>query len=303
MPELVIMIGLPGSGKTTFAKENYPNHTIISSDAMRKELYGDENDQSHNNDLFNEIHARIRSELESEHDVVFDATNINRKRRITLLREYLKNVEFKATACVMATSVDRCIRDDKKRERQVGEAVIRRMRSGFNPASYWEGFDRIYYVVDMDQSLVDFYKKTNVYTFRQFNHWHTKSLGFHQDAVRNYVMEKAPDDVNLALAAQIHDMGKIKTQSFKDKEGNTTEEAHYYNHQHVGAYDMMVVMCMSGEYHKDDVTDIINLIDLHMDPLFVWPKSPKTLEMVRKYAGDGYVKRLELLSEADKAGA
>ena len=54
-PTLYIMCGLSGSGKSTIATQianENPNTVIVSSDAIREELTGNENDQSKNEDVF-----------------------------------------------------------------------------------------------------------------------------------------------------------------------------------------------------------------------------------------------------------
>ena len=54
-PTLWIMCGLSGSGKSTIATQianENPNTIIVSSDAIREELTGNENDQSKNEDVF-----------------------------------------------------------------------------------------------------------------------------------------------------------------------------------------------------------------------------------------------------------
>ena len=53
--KLIILCGIPGSGKTTYAKkyiENNANTIHLSSDAIRKELYGDESVQGNPGEVF-----------------------------------------------------------------------------------------------------------------------------------------------------------------------------------------------------------------------------------------------------------
>lgn len=96
IPVLFFMVGLPASGKSTYAKElskNY-NAIILSSDEIRKELCGDENSQDKNNEVFIVLHRRIKEYLKSGKNVVYDATNVNSKRRKAFLDE-LKNISCK----------------------------------------------------------------------------------------------------------------------------------------------------------------------------------------------------------------
>ena len=64
-PIFYMMMGLPCSGKSTFAQklaEEY-NANIHSSDAIREELIGDINNQEHNNEVFHTLHKRIKDDL------------------------------------------------------------------------------------------------------------------------------------------------------------------------------------------------------------------------------------------------
>ena len=92
MTRFVMMCGLPGSGKSTYADELARKEGFIvhSSDKIREEL-GDVNDQSKNEQVFTILHKRIKDDLRSEKNVIYDATNINRKRRVAFLRE-LKHI-------------------------------------------------------------------------------------------------------------------------------------------------------------------------------------------------------------------
>ena len=63
-PRCYIMIGLPGSGKDYFINFNKKeNDVVVSSDKLREELFGDVNDQTHNNEIFNEMLVVSRSFL------------------------------------------------------------------------------------------------------------------------------------------------------------------------------------------------------------------------------------------------
>lgn len=64
-PTFVMMVGLPGSGKSTYAKElsNDVDAIICSSDTIRKELCGDINSQDKNEEVFKVLHNRIKENL------------------------------------------------------------------------------------------------------------------------------------------------------------------------------------------------------------------------------------------------
>ena len=125
MATLYMTVGLPGSGKSYYAKENFPNAYIASSDKLREELWGDENKQGDNEVLFNTLHRRITGNLLLDNDVVYDATNLNAKRR----RKYLKTIEpeHRKVCLFFLTDIDICKERNKLRDRTVPDEVIDKM--------------------------------------------------------------------------------------------------------------------------------------------------------------------------------
>lgn len=140
---LEILIALPGAGKSTYAKNILKADSsviIVSSDAIRKELYGSEEDQSHNQEVFNEVFKRTRAALANDLHVIVDATNLSRKRRIAFLKRF-NNCEKRAT--VFAIPFEICCERNNSRERIVPQYVMNRMYRSFEPPHCEEGFDRI----------------------------------------------------------------------------------------------------------------------------------------------------------------
>ena len=72
-PKLIILVGIPGSGKTTYAN-NYmvlnSNTIHLSSDAIRKELYGDENIQGDPAEVFSLMQKRAVEALNDGYNVI-----------------------------------------------------------------------------------------------------------------------------------------------------------------------------------------------------------------------------------------
>ena len=91
MATLNIMIGIPGSGKSNYAKKCLltNNSVYLSSDDIRVELYGFE-DQTHNDVVFETMKKRTLNALKEGKDVIYDATNLNKKRRSGIISEARK---------------------------------------------------------------------------------------------------------------------------------------------------------------------------------------------------------------------
>ena len=81
---LVILVGPPGSGKSTLAHSHFLDYEIISPENVRVSMVGDPTRYELNQDVFKEVHHRIRIKLGLGERVVVDASNLKRRDRITL---------------------------------------------------------------------------------------------------------------------------------------------------------------------------------------------------------------------------
>lgn len=148
MNELIMLVGLPASGKSTWAKEyseTHPDYIVHSSDKLREEMYGDNYDDADNSKVFEELHRRILEDLKM-HSVIYDATNLVKKRRVHFLKGVPKHV-YK-TCIMFLKTYEKCLKDNSKRENSVPDEVITRMRKVFSPPMYHEGFNEIRVVQD-----------------------------------------------------------------------------------------------------------------------------------------------------------
>lgn len=144
MNKLTLLIGIPGSGKTTYANKNKKeNEIILSSDTIRQELFGNESSQQDNELVFNTLYSKAREYLQKGTDVIIDATNINSYYRHQTLKHF-KDLNIQKVAIVFDTPIKTCIQRDKKRNRTVGLAVIEKMISRYQVPTEQEGFDKIF---------------------------------------------------------------------------------------------------------------------------------------------------------------
>lgn len=140
---LIVLCGLPASGKSTYSKWLTESGVFcaVSTDGIRGELYGNENIQGDGKTVFGIAHARIEDLGKDGNNVVFDATNTNAKRR----KEFVKKMRPYFDIIILKwfnTPINVCLERNAQRERQVPEEVIRRMAYNFfNKPTIEEGFD------------------------------------------------------------------------------------------------------------------------------------------------------------------
>jgi predicted kinase len=84
-PALVVLVGAAGAGKSTFASRHFAAADVLSSDALRAALTGDEADQRANRQAFSILHREVSRRLAAGRTVVVDATNVERHARRALL--------------------------------------------------------------------------------------------------------------------------------------------------------------------------------------------------------------------------
>lgn len=248
-PTLLMLVGLPGSGKSTYASRYEDMYSIHSFDAVRDELFGDENDQTDNTKVFSVLHKRIIDDLKVGKNVIYDATNISWKRRKSFL-SLLGKIDCYKEAVVIATPYEICLEQNESRERRVPEEVIEEMYRNFDIPFYNEGWDAVF-IAYLDDSYHNCYGQYGKFVydtleFSQDNPHHSLTLGQHSSAACEHVDSKCSKDTisgvnaeELRIAAALHDCGKPFVKSFIDSKGNETSVAHYYNHENVGSYNSL----------------------------------------------------------------
>ena len=300
MIKMFMMIGLPASGKSTIAKEiaKKENAVIVSTDDLRQELLNDVNSQKNNNLIFEEAEKRLKANIEAGRNVIFDATNINYKRRRDWLNRFNKYA-VKKIGILVATPYEECLIRNEQRKRKVPEEVIKRMYHNFYIPQYYEGFDDIQI------------KYTNDYMFffsdlediRQDNPHHSLTVLEHCKKTEQ-ILQKDNKRLNIPInfAGRLHDIGKLKTKTFINAKGENTEIAHYYYHEKVSAYDSLFYINLRSrvEVMLDEkfVLETLKLIQWHM---LLWTNmSEKTEQKYRKLLGEDFWNDLMILHKADK---
>ncbi len=144
MPKLYIMVGVPGSGKSTYAERVLSKSaTIFSSDKIRGELLGEENDQSNKDLIFSTLYSRARDCLLEGKDAVIDATNLNKFERARVFENFKDIDGIERISVFVNTPLDECLLRNNRRARVVPESVIRDFHSRLEKPSIEEGFDSI----------------------------------------------------------------------------------------------------------------------------------------------------------------
>lgn len=141
---LIVLCGLPGSGKSTYAKYLTESGRFewVSTDLIRKALYGNESAQGNSKEVFSSAFFTLRALGNDKQSCVFDATNITsraRRRVVQECRSYYDLIICK----YIDTPLDVCLQRNSQRERVVPKEVILRMHHNFTMPSREEGFDYV----------------------------------------------------------------------------------------------------------------------------------------------------------------
>lgn len=297
MTKLFMMIGLPASGKSTLAEQisKSEDAEIVSSDNIRKELYGDENIQGDNNKVFRILQERIINGLKNNKNMIYDATNISYKTRMAFLQR-LNKLEVEKIAIMVAIPYEDCLIRNSQRERKVPEEVIKRMYYNFYVPQYFEGFNDIQ-IIHNELLPIKWDELLEKMDTSQDNPHHSLSILEHckktQELLNKEELRWYTKDVGL-----LHDIGKLETKTFINSKGETTDTAHYYNHEKVGAYISCLNINGLWQMGVVDTIERAKLIQWHMLP---WTKmSEKTEQKYKKLLGESFWNDLMILHKADE---
>lgn len=305
MPTLTMMIGVASSGKSTVSDQiaRKTGAVIVSSDAIRGEIYGDENCQANHAKIFEIVHQRIRSLLKGGSDVIYDATNLSCKRRMAYLRT-LKDLEVTKDCVVVVATPEDIEERMKSRERKVPMEVVHRQLCQFQCPNYYEGWDNITVVQSSspENCMASYRQLWQECDIPHDNHHHTLSVKEHMNKAAEVAEELAwkslrGDILQDRWIARIHDIGKPRCKSFVDRNGNPTEEAHYIGHQNYSAYYSLIFDCVDFDIPEKVSLDNACLIQWHMEHYF---RKEDALERFYTMLGPKLTARLHILVEADR---
>lgn len=151
--QLTLLIGVPGSGKSTSAKQFAalaPGRMIISTDAIRAELFGDEALQGAWLMVWQQIERQFHSAVRqiNRGDIpgaIYDATNAVRRQRQEAIALARAAGFTTITGIWLDIPLDTCLQRNRERDRCVPEAVIERMHRHLraSPPTLEEGLDRL----------------------------------------------------------------------------------------------------------------------------------------------------------------
>jgi predicted kinase len=151
MSTIYIAVGLPGSGKSTYAKNFIKDKDIeyLSSDELRAVFGKGEDDQTVTPLVFGHIKRKVDEFLKDGKNVLVDATSVNRKERadyITTAKKYGAKVVALVFKMDRQGLIDRNQKRGSEGGRVVPDWVIDKMLAKFEELSHSEGIDEVIYV-------------------------------------------------------------------------------------------------------------------------------------------------------------
>lgn len=151
---LVVLVGVSGSGKSTFARRHFRPTQVVSSDFCRGLVSDDENDQSATSDAFDVLHYIVGTRLRRGLLTVVDATNVQWEARKKLV-ELAKSHNVLVDAIVMDVPEEVAIeRNAARPDRDFGPHVIRRQRKDLRRSMAKisrDGFRRVHVLRGTDE--------------------------------------------------------------------------------------------------------------------------------------------------------
>lgn len=265
MPKLIVMVGLPGSGKSYIAKklsESNNNTVVFSSDNYRLRVCGDENCQDRNQEVFTLLYKELREALVEGKECIFDATNVTRKDRARIFNQIrgISNVEV--IAYVMRTTINECLKRDVERDRTVGDEVIHKFVKRYEFPQRFEGFSEIIIDNSTREDTIIIEERFlqclhDMKDWNQHNPHHIHSLYDHSYLLANHF----PATTSKFYAGILHDVGKMIVNHYDDQ-----QIVHYYNHDCVGTYYILSSLYEYLEEHfsQEEIEYLLFLVNYHM---------------------------------------
>ncbi|MGG1661040.1 AAA family ATPase [Brevibacillus sp. NRS-1366] len=313
--KLIVMAGIAGSGKSKWAKEiaKKERATIVSTDEIRQNLFGDEDRQKRTAQVFYEVYSRIEAELASGKSVILDATNIDREKRTKVLSKF---PDSQKECYYVDVPYSMCLERNRSRKRTVDEYILKKMRKNFHFPIRNEGWDHIHllhermpYSIEKDEfvqlvmnepAYEELFEKLNeipcfkdMYQFNQENPHHRHTLCKHTYHVLDYVnaFYTEEDKFLMQVVALFHDTGKPFCKTYKPLRGHYS----YYGHEYVSAQLACHFLKELG-FDDDFIFKAVNLIQMHMKINY---GTQQDISDIYHLLGDENLWKLYFFKEAD----
>tara|TARA_B100000989_G_scaffold298608_1_gene288714 strand:+ start:3208 stop:5301 length:2094 start_codon:yes stop_codon:yes gene_type:complete len=167
-----LMIGPPGSGKSHISKILEPliKAEIISTDQIRKKLYGDESIQGDWNEIKNVIDNKIDKAITKKQSLIFDSTHSFRPWRLAYTQDLNRSEQIEWIGWMITTEKSICLSWNKKRNKIVPEPIIDEYHAAINNKYFGpirgEGFATIIKInpakeKNLEQKLLNEISSTN----------------------------------------------------------------------------------------------------------------------------------------------
>jgi predicted kinase len=138
---VVLTIGLPGSGKTTWFKRR--GVTPLSSDMLRSILFDDITEQRYQGLVFSTLRSLLRARLIAKMPWNYvDATNLSPHERRQWIK-MAKSFGYDVQAVFFDVPLEICMERNSRRERTVSDDVMKKMAERLRPPTFKEGFSKI----------------------------------------------------------------------------------------------------------------------------------------------------------------
>lgn len=242
--KLIMMTGIPGSGKSTYASEYVAKHnnTIrVNKDLLRTMLHFDKWNYVNENVTALAETALIRECLSNKLNVIVDNTNLL-PRHMELYRTIANDADSEFIIKKMDTSYAECVERDKHREKKVGQAVVLKyaLQTKLYPAP-----SRGFVICDIDGTIADISHRLH-FVKQETKDWRGFFSTMDKDAVRKDTLEK--------LAEYQRQGYEILFVSARPDDYRTVTEAWLEQHvRHAGVEYVGLLMRNAGDRREDTV--------------------------------------------------
>ncbi|MCP2036252.1 putative kinase [Planomicrobium sp. HSC-17F08] len=286
MARMKVLIGLPGSGKSTYATkviEIEQEWIHLSSDQIAREKFVMEEAIDHRV-VFEDLYQQTAAALAAGHDVIYDATNLASARRKSLLNR-LQKLDAETEAVLFLTPYEVLKQRNRMRNDQerVPEAILERYIRALQFPRKDEKFDKISIISAFKPSITS----SEAQSHRQLigseaasfedilglyasfeetkalsTHLEMKAIAYHSYKLFNQVHLDVQDSQERQLLSWVmllHEIGKSHI-----RKPVPIIEDNFYGYEHVSMY-LAYPILSALQYPEPFISDVLLLIDEHRE--------------------------------------